>query len=112
MKLLERLGVNAAMMNYVLDENGMVRPEPDLLAWAKWFSEANRDVKDERVGKARVSTVFMGLNHAFGGGPPILWETMVFGGPLGGEQDRCAGNREQAEAMHERMMKRVRQAMK
>lgn len=28
---------------------------------------------------ARVSTVFLGLDHNFGsGGPPILWETMIF----------------------------------
>jgi len=25
-----------------------------------------------------VSTVFLGLNHAFGSGPPLLFETMVF----------------------------------
>jgi hypothetical protein len=27
----------------------------------------------------RVSTVWLGVNHAFGGGPPIIFETMVFG---------------------------------
>jgi hypothetical protein len=27
-----------------------------------------------------------GLNHRFGPGYPILFETMIFGGPLNGEQ--------------------------
>lgn len=25
-----------------------------------------------------VSTVFLGLDHSWGGGPPLLWESMVF----------------------------------
>lgn len=29
--------------------------------------------------KHRVSTVWLGANHNFSGGPPILFETMVFG---------------------------------
>jgi len=36
-----------------------------------------------------VSTVFIGLDHRFfGDGPPLLFESMVFGGPLDGEQFR------------------------
>ena len=31
----------------------------------------------------RVSTVFLGLNHQFGDGPPLIFETMIFSpGPL------------------------------
>jgi len=30
---------------------------------------------------ADVSTVFLGLDHGWGDGPPILFETMIFGGP-------------------------------
>jgi hypothetical protein len=37
-----------------------------------------------------VSTVFLGLNHAFGYGVPILFETMIFGGPLDEYQVRYA----------------------
>lgn len=35
-----------------------------------------------------MSTVFLGLDHNFSGGEPILFETMIFGGPLDGEQRR------------------------
>ncbi|KKL80285.1 hypothetical protein LCGC14_2006310 [marine sediment metagenome] len=27
-----------------------------------------------------VSTVFLGLNHQYGDGPPLIFETMIFGG--------------------------------
>lgn len=32
-------------------------------------------------GQCQVSTVFLVLNNAFLGGPPVLWETMTLGGP-------------------------------
>ena len=54
-------------------------PEPDLLAWAKWFETAERRVKLTHVlGLVRVSTVFLALDHSFYDGPPILFETMTF----------------------------------
>lgn len=39
-------------------------------------------------GRVTVSTVHLVLNHSFMGGPPVLWETMTFGGPLDDEQNR------------------------
>lgn len=71
-------------------------------------------VARQQVRGATVSTVFLGLDHSFHkGGPPVLWETMVFrkgegGKRVGGEQDRCSGSREQALAMHQRMVERVK----
>lgn len=56
-------------------------------------------------------TIFLGLNYSFAkNGPPILWETMVFGGCMNHKQWRCSGNREQAEAMHEEALEMVRAA--
>ena len=80
----------------------------DLDTWAKWFEENhnNRHVANQEVNGARVSTVFLGIDHSFGYGPPQIFETMVFGGPLDQEQDRCF-TWEQAEAMHQRMVERV-----
>jgi len=92
---------------YTLDEKGNPVAEPDPMKWAKWFETAKRQVAKDEIGEAKISTVFLGLDHSFGDGPPILWETMVFGGPLDEEQDRCSGSREQAEAMHARMVERV-----
>jgi len=99
--------------HYIL-KDGKVVIEPDPITWAMWFEKAeDRVVKQEFIGDSKVSTVFLGLDHNFEpDGPPILWETMVFDGKLDREMDRCAGNREQAEAMHARMAQRVRAAEK
>ncbi len=62
---------------YVL-EDGQLRPEPDLMAWAKWYETADRHVAKTEAEKYVVSTVFLGMDHSFGEGPPVLFETMVF----------------------------------
>lgn len=97
---------------YILDETGNSPvPEPDLLKWSRWFEMSNmaRKVGATSVGDSDVSTVFLGVDHGFGETlAPVLWETMVFGGPLNEVQDRCSGNREQAQAMHARMVERVK----
>lgn len=62
----------------------------DLMTWAEWFEEGkNRIVARTKITrKCDVSTVFLGLDHNHRGGEPILFETMIFGGPLDGEQWR------------------------
>ena len=78
----------------------------DLHTWARWFERADRQVDFSIVGPAQISTVFLGLNHNFfnRAGPPILFETMVFGGPYDGNQDRYS-TWEEAERGHEAMVK-------
>jgi len=92
---------------YILNEKGNPVEEPDRLKWAKWFETANRRVAHEKIGNAEISTVFLGVNHSFGCGKPVLWETMVFGGKFDQEQYRCSGSRYDAEKMHARMVKKV-----
>lgn len=99
-------------LNYILDEKGTPVAEPDIIKWAQWFQKSDRGVGNEIVGDAQISTVFLGINHAFDSGPPVLWETMVFGGKLSHEEDRCSGSREQAEAMHAKMVERVKRSGK
>lgn len=66
--------------HYILDGTVPV-PEPDLFVWARWFETADRHVAETWVTlEVRVSTVFLGLDHQWGDGPPLLWETMIFGG--------------------------------
>lgn len=64
-------------------------PEPDLLKWGKWFETADRIVRRDEIDGVRISTVFLGLDHAFGGGVPLLFETMIFGGEHDGYQTRA-----------------------
>lgn len=69
---------DAARM-YRLDGRTPV-PTDDIMAWGSGMgSEAWRVALTEIEKVWQVSTVFLGINHAFHGGPPILFETMVFG---------------------------------
>lgn len=79
----------------------------DIKEWGEWFGKADRKVARETIDGVEVSTVFLGLDHSFGDGPPLLFETMVFGGEMDGDQDRCT-TWEQAEEMHRAMVARVK----
>jgi len=46
--------------------------------WAVSLENGPRHVALTRIGPFEVSTVFLGMDHAFLGGPPILFETMTF----------------------------------
>jgi hypothetical protein len=87
---------------YVPDENGEPR-KASLMEWAAWFESADRHVALDTIGDVDVSTVFLSFDHGFSGGPPVLWETMVFGGPLDGEQDRYTSHAD-AVAGHARIL--------
>jgi hypothetical protein len=91
---------------YILDQNGEPAACEDVIAWAAWWSAANRQVAEDRIKGVRISTVFLGIDHNLGDGPPLLWETLVFGGALGGELKRYA-TREEALAGHAAMLARV-----
>jgi hypothetical protein len=83
------------------------KPATDLLSWGRWFEKADRTVARSEIGASAVSTVFLGRDHSFGGGAPLLFETMVFGGPLDGEEDRYS-TWDEAEAGHAAMVERVK----
>jgi len=52
----------------------------DLTLWARnQHIDQRRVAETEAITDVRVSTVFLGLDHGFGG-TPLLFETMVFGG--------------------------------
>ncbi len=76
----------------------------DSLLWAQWFETAHRVIGNDTIGDARVSTVFLGINHNWGDGPPLLFETMIFGGVHDGWQERCS-TYEEALAMHAKAKK-------
>lgn len=88
---------------YILDGKTVV-PCNDLMEWARWFETAERHVAIKVIGDVRVSTVFLGLDHSFGGATPILFETIIFGGPHDQYQERCS-TWDEADAMHARACK-------
>ena len=66
-------------MNYILDGKEAVKCN-DTIKWAQWFRKADRSVADTEKDGVRISTVFLGIDHSFDGGKPLLFETMIFGG--------------------------------
>lgn len=74
--------------HYILNADHSVTPVA-LQAWALWFETADCRVALTPCNDgSEVSTVFLGLDHAHFGGPPLLFETMIHvgeGGSEGGE---------------------------
>lgn len=67
--------------HYILDPQGEPIPAINSLVWARWFSANDGDAR--RVSETRtklfwISTVFLGLDHNWGGGPPLVFESMAF----------------------------------
>jgi hypothetical protein len=98
-------------------EGKKIVPVGDLLEWAKWFEEhheekvvARTHIKRPGGDQILISTVFLGLDHRFGQGDPVLFETMVFGGPLDQHQDRYT-TYNKAELGHKKMVKKVFNAL-
>jgi len=60
----------------------------DLMEWAAKMEDVEyKRVAQDVVGDTTVSTVWLGLNHNFGPGKPLIFETMVFGGEHSDWQD-------------------------
>jgi hypothetical protein len=90
-------------MKCYIEVNGKPVAEPDVSKWGAWFEQANRTVADMVTEQVRVSTVFLGIDHSFGGGEPLLYETMIFGGKEDGYQKRYS-TRENALVGHGRAL--------
>lgn len=74
---------------YILDENKKIITTENILIWVEWLENSYKDgthwIADTRLKNIHISTVFLGANHNWGEGDPILFETMVFGGWLNRE---------------------------
>jgi hypothetical protein len=73
--------------------------------WAESFEnmseEARRVAFDDLGDGVTVSTVWLGLDHRYppDAGPPLIFETMIFGGPLDSQCCRAA-TEEEARELH------------
>ena len=94
---------------WILDDQGNPVEVRDLEVWAKWFEKTDRHLGSDKIGGIHVSTVFLGLDHGFSldeKAPPVLWETMIFGGEHDGYQERYS-SKEEALAGHTRAVEMV-----
>ena len=87
-------------MYYNLDDDGNAIPCSGE-EWHTVFLHPKRHVGSTRLKDSLVSTVFLGLDHQYGDGPPLIFETMIFGGREDGYQDRCT-TRQEAVQMHQK----------
>jgi len=95
--------------HYILDENlePVLCEDPTL--WTGWFFNTDRRVQQDDFSGVCVSTIFLGLDHQFGDGPPLLYETMVFGGKYD-QWCRRHPTRMAALAYHDQMVTQARLA--
>lgn len=96
-----------AIGQYIRAPDGEPIPAFDVLTWARWFEKNDRRVARTEIGPYTVSTVFLGLDHNLRDGPPILWETMVFG-PKGDVYSDRYTSQDAALAGHEKACQWVR----
>ena len=94
------------MKNYILKGKKVV-VETDLLKLGKAFETTDRHVDNDKIGKVSISTVFLGIDHNFGVGKPLLFETMIFGGKHDQYQERYT-TWEEAEKGHKKALKLVK----
>lgn len=93
---------------YILD--GRIVVAADLMTWARWFETADRRVAADEIGEVRISTVFLGINHRWDDGAPLVFETMIFGGEHDQYQTR-ASTWDEAEAQHAEAVALVRRGL-
>ena len=101
-------------MHYRLNADGTTEQMSNCIEWAEYFHAADRKVAytELRTGggaEVRVSTIFLGLDHSFLGGPPILFETMVFSEELlpGDTYEERYATKAEAEEGHKRVVAQV-----
>ena len=97
---------------YTLDADHRI-VETDMMTWATAMkSVANRLVARTEFDDIAVSTVFVGLDHRYhGNGPPLVFETMIFGGELDMRTWRYS-SWDDAEAGHAAAVRKVRDAIR
>ncbi len=96
---------------YILEGHDIVPADQNMRV--QWHARRRTDESCWRVAKTElldgvsVSTVFLGLDHGYGNGPPVLFESMVFGGECdGGCWRYCTWDK--AEAGHKRIVARLK----
>lgn len=65
-------------------------PAASLEEWSKEFWQIDRRVAQDTIGDAQISTVFLGINHNLTEGPPLLFETKIFGGVHNDRIKQCS----------------------
>lgn len=79
----------------------------ELLEWAKRLEDMEyKRVAVDEIDNRRVSTDWLGLSHQLGEGPPLIFETMIFGT----DEEYCARYSTEAQAIagHAEVVRKLR----
>lgn len=105
--------------NYIRHPDGRIEVCDDLIEFAKWYGEdENRRIALDAVPygpgdkeAVLVSTIFLGMDHNFGGkGAPVLFETLAQC-PDGTDFANRYRTEEEARTGHERILQQVEEHM-
>ena len=96
--------MTARIAYYRVDGSEMTMKE-----WATGRADGDweRAQRQTTIGDVEISTVWLGMDHSHGDGPPLIFETMVFGGGLDQQQWRYS-TLEAAHAGHDEAVQKVR----
>jgi hypothetical protein len=97
------------MTNKYYKLEGRTVVETDCMDWERSIERDSRIVKQDTSPDGKwISTIFLGLDHSFGDGEPLLFETMVF--PKEGEWSELDVQRystyEEAEKGHQELVEK------
>lgn len=81
--------------------------------WAERFEDnAYKRVAFDSVGDFEISTVWLGLDHQYGDGEPLIFETMVFGSSPNEENEmRRYTSEDEARAGHAEIVQSLSQSV-
>lgn len=83
----------------------------ELMEWGKLFEDRKYKIlKQETLPSGKfISTVWLGMDHNFGGGEPLIFETMVFPTKANYMEEICERYSTEEEALlgHERIKKQL-----
>ena len=75
--------------------------EDAVLEWGNLMKDRSySDIGKTIIGDVKISTVWLGLNHNWDGGDPLIFETMIFGGEHDEYQERYS-TEQQAKLGHQ-----------
>lgn len=98
------------MTEYYIMVDGEPQAVDDVVTWARWMEDnkTNKHVALTKIAPGiEISTVFLHLDHSFGDGPPVLFETMVFGGDYSEQEQERYCTVAQARRGHAAMVAKI-----
>lgn len=102
--------IDDSMKMYKLVNKRPVLASKEDIILGRGMSDAERRVGLTHVGRFTVSTVFLMLDHSFGGDSPIFYETMVFDRTSEGVEEWCERHStyEEAEQRHAEVVHKLK----